>query len=162
MAEAILTSLVGGILSSIVASAMFMYFLFRLKPNLEISPYIAVQKTDNENSKYVFKIINRTRREVINVRIQLVLTTYRNVPDGKIAKNTDIPLTKSDVFRIAPFNKNDKNADYAYRISCTQDLNTLWNEDGEGYLRLRIIATDSLTNFSKVFIKEYYEKRITL
>jgi len=155
MIESILT----GIFSSLVASALFLFCLVKLRPKIEISPYISLIVEDNGKKVYRFKIINRTRRPIINVQCRLLLTISRNVPDGMMLRSKRIKLHVEHVFQIPKYDKKDKEARYARRFICYKDIDSLW-EDQEGkYLRFVILATDSFSGFSKVFYKEFLSKK---
>ena len=164
--ELTLTSLVGsviiGVISSLTASAAFLFVLFRFRPNIEISPYIAVGTALDGNPHYRLKIINRAPRKIVNVRVRLLVCNRASVPGGFITNNQAVRLKTSEVFHIGKYSKKDKSAEYAYRFVCYEDLESLWVEGRGNHMKFRIIATDSLTGFSKVFYRRFHIKRTTL
>jgi len=155
-------SVVIGAISSLAASGLFLFCLFKLRPNIMISPYIAISKSSEGSNEYRFKIINKTSRPIINLRVRIFVSNRKNVPDGVMVHNKRIPLAIEDVFQMPRYDLNDKNADYARRFICKEDINSLWEDKNGCTLKIIVMATDSLSGFSKVFIKEYHTKKNTL
>jgi len=69
-----------------------------------------------------------------------------------------IVLKSSELFEISGYDLFNENATYAFRFSTNEDIESIW-DDTRSYLRFRLIATDSFSNFSKVFNQYYYNKR---
>lgn len=151
-----------GVVSSLTASAAFLFVLFRFRPNIEISPYISVGKDSDGNTQYRIKIVNRTPRKIINVRVKLILGTKVNIPGGIITNNKQLMLRTPDLFHVGKYSKKDKGANYAYRFITDEDIESLWQEGQGNHIKFLIIATDSLTGFSKVFFRRFHVKRTTL
>jgi hypothetical protein len=145
-----------GILSGVIASAIFLAALFRLRPSIGISPFIA-HDTLGEKPFFAFKIVNKGSRPVINVRVDASLAVPRQVEGGHVYQTRNIPLVKSEVFQIGGYSPNDKEADYACRFVTYSRLDADW-KDGTGFVRLRVIATDSLSGFSAAFVQEFRTK----
>ena len=59
-------------------------------------------------------------------------------------------LQQAEVFEIAKYDLEDSEADYAWRFVTEEDLDTLWDSDNDT-IRFAVIATDSLTGFSRAF-----------
>jgi len=131
--------------------------MFRLKPRIEISPYIAIEQ-DNEGNFYTFKIANKSKRPIINLKADLSLAKSTNVTDGPIYEMWPISLRRDQVFEISGYSSKDRDADYALRFVTKTDLNKLWENDAD-IIRFRVMATDSLSGFSKCFLKEFRMKR---
>lgn len=72
----IVWAIVIGALSSVVASAVWLAVLRGLRPNLEISPVIVQDPTPP--SCFRVKIINRSRRAVVDISFELAVLR----PDG--------------------------------------------------------------------------------
>lgn len=158
----ILINVLVGVISGIVASSVFFWLIFRLKPNVDISPYITTEYDDDGTPYYRFKIINRTRRSITNVQCKLVMSKDRNVPQGKIRINEDLTLKREQIFEIAPYSKKDADAHYAYRLVTYDDLETIWDDNDMAYLRLMVSATDSVSNFSRITTRSFHDKRTVL
>ena len=105
------------------------------------------------------KIINRSPRPAINIRVQFLLRIKKNVPDGMLINNKFLNLKTDEMFEISEFNLGDKTAGYAKRFVCIDNIEEIWNDDNGAYLTFRLIATDSISGFQKVFKRSYYTKR---
>lgn len=148
-----------GVLSSFVASLVFLFLLTRIRPNIEISDKIAKNRdstTDDVN--YRIKIINKTSRSIINVQAQLHLISIIAVAGGMIEHNKKIALRTDKIMELSKFNLKDKNAEYAYRFIPTKNIEELWDDDVHSFLRFKISATDSLSGFCKVVKKDFHVK----
>ena|SRR5579859_6214868 len=157
-----LLSIILGILSSLVASIVFLLLLSTLRPNIEISESIAQGKDALDASMYSIKVINRGRRSVMNVKAQLQLIEPTNAPNGTIEEASDIPLEGTDPLELAAFSRKDDTEGYACRFSTLEDMDKCWADDKHAYLRFRIFATDSLSGLGRVFTQKYRLKRIAL
>jgi len=154
-----LLSITIGVLSSLGASIIFLFFLTRIRPRLDISDQIAKTVTSNGETIYRIKIINKTRVPIMNIKAQLHIMTPTTVPSGIIYISQNIPLQRSELMELSKFDKKDKTASYAYRFRSYKSLDDLWGDDDHSYLRFRIQATHSVSGFSKVFRKDYFTKR---
>jgi hypothetical protein len=153
-----LQSVILGVLSSLVASLVFLYFISRLRPKLIISPFISFN--DDEKGKFfVLKLINKTPRPIINIRCRLNLVIPKSVPGGLIFSNINLKLEREEVFLIDKFDKQDKDANYAWRFVCREDIESEWEEKHGSYLIFRVIATDSLSGLSKYYSQRFFTKR---
>jgi len=156
-----LLSILTGVASSIVASIVFLFFISRFRPKIEISPYIAKHEDANGTS-YVFKMINKTKRPIINVRCHASLVTHKVVPGGVALYNNSLNLISSERYMLDKYDKKDNDAKYAWRIATKDEIEDNWNEDQSSYIVLKVIATDSFTGFSKYFSQTFYIKRDSL
>jgi hypothetical protein len=146
-----LESVVTGVASSLVASSLFLFVLYKLRPKLEISPVIANQSKTDE-PMFGIKVINKTGFALTNLEFQLTMITPKAVPNGVVLTNTLIPLTKDRIFEIGPYSKKDKDAHYALRIGAPTDIFAHCTNESH-YLYLTVSAQHSLSGFSKVFTK---------
>ncbi len=154
-----LVAVIIGILSSLVASLMFLLFLTRVRPKIIISDRIAKGKSSTGETVYRIKIINKTHRSIINVKAQLHLMIPTVTPGGIIMKSKEIPLKRSEIMEISKFDLKDEMAGYAFRFLTYENIEDLWKDDTHSFLRFRIFATDSLSGFCKGFCKYYHTKR---
>jgi hypothetical protein len=152
----IFMTILTGAIASLIASVVFAFSLFRYKPSLEISDFIADQ-SDKDGRFFTFKIINRTKSPVINIRADA--TVANKVPSGAgyVYWTRQIPLVKDYMFQIGGFDRADTNADFALRFVTKEDVDLLW-QNPEDFIRLRVIATHPFSNFSRVFVKEFRVK----
>ena len=149
-----------GLTSSLSASFVLLIYLRSLRPKILISPLIAKDEFEQE-SRYVFKIVNVGNRDLINIKIDVELAQLVNVDGGQIYKSKDIPLVKNYMFQLAKFDKNDSQADYAARFVTKQDLDALWQSEHD-YVVVKVIATDSFSGFSASFSHDFRIKRTSI
>ena len=150
-------ALVVGIGSGTVSSTIFYILLRGLKPSIEISPYVA--RVDRGGTVYYdFKIINKSKRPLIDVRAHASLANLVYAEGGPVFETAKIPLIRDHYFELNGFDRKDQYADYALRFATTYDLNGAWSNDSN-HLKLRVIATDSVSGFSKAFVKQFATKR---
>jgi hypothetical protein len=153
-------SIVIGIVSSIISSLIWLYFFSMLRPKIEISAKIAKDINSADGKPvYIFKVINRSRRSIMNVRARLSLLKPFIVPEGQVNLATQIPLKTDDVFSLKHFDSADKNADYAFRFVTHEDLDSIWSNDEAQFIILRIYAMDSLSGLGKLFERKYMLRR---
>lgn len=155
---AITLGLVTGVVSSLVASTLYLLaYAHFLRPAIEVSPYIAMSKRDGELG-YAFKIVNRSRYPAVNIQFRVSVTRPISVPDGTVYVNTPVNLLSDSVFELEKFNRNDKEARYAWRIRTTDNIEELWDEANGGYVTFRVLATHSLSGLSKAYTHRFYGK----
>jgi len=141
------------ILSGLVASGVFLLVLSKLRPSIEISPFIAREK-DDDGKFFTFKIVNKSRRSCIGVKVDASLAKQTNVQGGHTFWTKQLPLKQTEVFEISRNDKKDSNADYAWRFVTDEDLDKIWGSDND-LVRFRVLATDSLTGFSRAFVHQF-------
>jgi hypothetical protein len=151
-----------GVISSLVASGVFLLAISKLRPKLFVSPKISKTKDDKGNTVYFVKVINRTRYPVIGVNVRMYLATPQNVSGGTAYKHRAIELRMPNVMELSPFDRKDKDAKYAVRFTVAEDLDALWSQDETARVRFQIYATHSLTGFGKAVDQFYYQKRTDL
>jgi hypothetical protein len=148
-----------GIISGFIASVLFVGFLYRLRPNIVIAPEIAKRTKADGVPHYSFKIVNLTPYPVVDLRIEFVIYTPRNIANGQI-NDAKILLT-ADRFQLdsskalsEPFGNE---AWYTY----AGHLEDEWNDDSQ-HLVLRVIAKHSLSQFSRVVTQKFHLKRVSI
>jgi hypothetical protein len=159
--EGVLTPIGTGVFSSFAASGLFLGCLSRLRPNVEISKQIAVDEVDGRRHYHV-KVVNRTRASLVHVRAEMHFIRQKGVPGGSIVRVHRIPLLRDDAFEIGAFDKNDIDYEFAYRFQeVEEDLMDEWNDELRA-IRFRIMASHSISGFTRVFAQEYRNKRTDL
>lgn len=146
-----------GIFTGLLSSAAFTALLFRLKPQLEISPWIA-HESDAAGDFFVFKVVNRSSRPAINVRVDASLAKGVQVKGGINYWTTEISVVKPVVFELAGYDPKDQVGEFAQRFVTTEDIEGAWTED-HAMILFRVIATDSFSGFSRAYKQEYRTKR---
>lgn len=149
------------VLSSLVAASLFLLFLSKLRPVFEISKEIAYMDGSSRN-KFSIKILNKGARNAINIKAEVDLMTSKIVPDGTILSHKSINLKKANRMILSKFDKKDIDATYAYRITIIDDLDALWTDESNQFIRVKIFAQDEMSNFGRVFIQEFRTKRNSL
>lgn len=147
-----------GVLSSIVASLMFLLFLSRLRPKIVISPQIAKGEGLKREMVYRVKVINKTGRSIINIKAQLFLVKPSVRPGGITPTAKEIPIAKGEIMELSKFDLKDKDDNYAFRFRTYEDIKELW-DNRQSFLRFKIYGIDSLSGFGKVFTQDYHTKR---
>lgn len=142
-----------GLLSSIVASTLFLLGLTRMRPKISISPKIVRQVRDGSIA-YGIKVINRTRFDLIDVRARFEVLEV--IPDvqGPLYRRTDLKLRFSEILILQKYRRNDKDADYAFRFTTVGDLRDSVRVK-KPILRFTIIAKHSLSGFSSAYVQRY-------
>ena len=149
-----LLAIIIGVLSSFVASLMFLYFLNMLRPKIIISEQIA-KYYNMEDVEYQIKIINKTRRNIMNVQAHLFLITPTEISGGIIEKNDEIQLRTKTLTDMAKYNDKDETANNVFRFICEENIEEDLNENKNSFLRFKISATDSLSGCTSAFSKDY-------
>jgi hypothetical protein len=173
---AIISGIITGFLTGIVASFIFLLLISRLKPKIAISPVVA---RGIKPQNYRIKVINKARRikffrdgRVLNVKARLELVTERHLhkpdnfeelDDHPLLSTQKIELRREEIFQLGPLDKKDVNETYAYRFITDEDLLKIWQNPHENtqFIRFTITATDALSNFSTVVIHEFKDKSNT-
>ena len=145
-----------GAAGSLTASIVFLIFLFYyLRPKVCISPHIA--KRINERGwlpAYTFKIINETPYPVVDIRIEIILYTPRNISNWQI--NDATILARHERFELdSPKKLSEPFGNETYYTY--EGLEEKWNDDRQ-HVVFRVMVRHSLTQFSRVFSHSYYRK----
>jgi len=151
-----------GSLASLVSSFVFMYFIYGIRPNIKISDRISTHINDKNIREYTFKIINKTRHDIIDVKLTISVVIIESIMGGVTHYNQHINLRRSEFFKINKYNKKDQDAQWALRFGTEDDIMSIWNEGNGGYIVVRIYARHSLSGFAKVFEKRYYVKSMII
>src|SRR3990170_5900232 len=144
-----------GASGSFTASIIFIYFLFRyLRPRILVAPNIAKRINERGVPAYTFKIINETAYPVVDIRIEIVLYTPRNIANGQV--NDATPLWRLDRFQLDSSKElTEPFGNEAYYT--LENLEDRWNDDKQ-HLVFRVMVRHSLTQFCRVFSQSYYRK----
>lgn len=142
------------VVTGFMGSLLVVVFLYRLRPKIEISKFIAEQHCESDIT-YGFKLINRTPYPLVDISVELVLVTSKNVPGGTVFAGREVPLIRDRFFDLGRFDVKDKEAHYALRIGCAENLRAIWTSESQN-LRLSVIAKHSLSGFSKVVSQTFH------
>ena len=112
-----------GILSSFLASLIFLLFLTRVRPNIVISDQIAKSiSSQTKNNVYIIKIVNKTPRSIIDIKAQLHLINLVIMPGGVMKNTKEITLKNSELMEISKIDLKDKEADPGYRFIIRENI----------------------------------------
>lgn len=151
-------SIMFGVLASLVASFIFLGWTRLLTPKIEISQYISVLPTDNDDGKdgYRFKIINRRHRSVSDLTVSVFVQRHEAVPKGNLKVKARVGA-RSTIHSI-PRRKwwGDKEFDNCRRIRIvTDDLESVFLSTTNPQVVVEIYCRDSWSGVGRVFRQEY-------
>jgi hypothetical protein len=140
---------------NLIASMFFLIVLFGMKPKIEISKLIAKSKSYDDKDEYLIKIINKGLYPVINIKAEMFFINKATVHGGFIDEHIRIPLKMDSIMVLNRIIKEAPSDDYTFHFSTRENIIEKLKNDKNLTLRIKILATHSLTNFSKVFIMNY-------
>jgi hypothetical protein len=161
-AMAWILSILIGVLSSLVASGLFLLCLSKLRPNVEIASEISKIVEPGAKPMYCVKVINRARYPLVNVTVRMWVASPRNVVGGQIFHLDSVKMRTPEIMEIRGFDRKDKEARYAMRFIILDDLDKLWADDETTRVRIQIYAIHAPTGFGGSFEQEYHRKRNAL
>lgn len=171
MTDAALNNIIQGIVSGVIASAIFLLILFRLKPRIVISDkiaskYITIQ--GKETHVYVFKVINKSLLfKVYDIKVNAFVC--KNVPNinGTNVNLKNIELKGGDQWILNKLNSKhllqnflqgentlQSRCDYACQFFSSENIATLLTNNS--YISIQVLAKHSLTGFSRVRVRSYH------
>jgi hypothetical protein len=156
---AITLALTLGVLSSVAGSIVWVVTLRRVvKPHIEISPVVAREPgSAGQDPTYRIKLINRSRRAIVEIRVQLDLITRIRQKGGPVLQRTPIEIDPPPPMMIQGLRKSDEDHKNAYRIRFKSAVREKLAESGDAYLRVRIYARDEVSGIGKVFERSYHD-----
>lgn len=142
-------------MSSLVASSLFLWAFFLIRPKILISDKISISPNAEGKKEYLIKVVNQGNRSAININAELYIVNNSNVNSGTIDEHTKIPLKFSHLMELNKFSIDNKSEDFAWYFAIQDDIEKLWLNHNNRRLKFKVIATDSISGFSKVFIKSF-------
>ncbi|MFJ4099838.1 hypothetical protein [Amycolatopsis japonica] len=146
-------TIVVGVLSSVVASAVWLVALRGLRPAIEISPLIA-QDPERSNSYHV-KIINRSRRALVDVSFDIAIIRIARTRGGTVDMRKTVRVAGPPPL-IIPARKKD-GTDNIYRLRVDADLRGTLEIDDRHSVRIRIFARDAWSGVGRVAERRYHD-----
>ncbi len=150
-----LIAIIEGVVAALCASFISLAGLQFFRPKLRIVPFISANYSEELQSlRFTIKIVNQSRRRLVEPRLELVLV-YRN-KDG-IEKDKLIERERADPMSIAGHRPKDDAGKTSGTYSATySDLSRLISERVHGSiggvkLRFRIYAKDEWTGIGRLF-----------
>lgn len=163
--ESVIVGIVVGVLSSLVASVMWFFALRRLTPRIEISPTlceITPQETESGSGgrvvtpRFAIKVLNKRRRAVVDIRLELVLIRPRRTRGGLVHVRTRLSLLGEPPLAIAGRRRGDDQDHNAFRFRTEEDLRKLLEVDENSYIRFRVLAKDETSGAGHIFTATYH------
>ena len=159
-------ALITGVFSGILAAAMFFLILRIWKPNIAISDKIVKQIKTNASGEeeifYYFKFVNKTKADLENVSIDLVLREEYYNGNSKNYTNKYLRLSKPEIkYLIGRDNKNHDIHDNCILMRIKEPLEDLWNGDSE-CLRVEIDSRHSKSGRRRVIPQNYTDPSNTI
>jgi len=172
-------AIIVGVLSSAIASVIFLLALRRLRPNIAIADKIAkvpagLVADESLGDLYTFKMINRTRfprSPLVNVKAEVEFCRYTGSPRGdpvskasstlaRAGRSTrcqSVPLRRGDMTYVKKFEPNDDDAEYAvvFRIDRGTDLGQLWTAEPTAFVRFSVYSVHPVSGIHGIHIMEY-------
>jgi hypothetical protein len=150
----ILTAFLTYIISPLGVSAVFVYLMYRQRPQLLLSTQIA-KTTVGDNTVYAFKVINTGRRDANSVMAELFLIQPHVVEGGTGYNIMELDLVRNNLFQMRPLKKVGDRFGAVFEFITTEDLEGEWRGFKDSYLLFRVSAKDSISQFTKVFTTEF-------
>lgn len=150
-------AIVVGVLSSVVASFVWLFALRRVRPHIDISPVI-VEDPPSEGSPRCFriKIINRSRRALVDLAFELAVMRPTRTRGGVVQMRKVVRVAGPPPL-IIPGRRNDGGDHNVYRIRVNADIRGVLEQDEHRFIRLRVFGRDELSGIGRVAEREYHE-----
>jgi hypothetical protein len=158
----IFADVVVGVLSSLVASFVWLYAIRSYRPKLAISTQVAKGKAPDGKTIYRIKVVNRSRRAAMQLQAKLSIAVGRSRPTGFLGQRVDLSLVTAQLMALPPLDLNDSEAQYAYRFVTYDDLDMIWDPDKDEFLVFRLFATDSISGLGSFFEQRYLNKNTSI
>jgi hypothetical protein len=143
-----------GILSSVVASALWILILSRLTPKMVISPEIA---EDPASHVFRIKVVNLSRRAAVDLRVEAHLVTSIGARGGRVNRRTNLECGNPPLV-LPRRNRASKEYDNAYRLRLDSNIRELWSSNPDSFVRLQIFARHEVTGMGKMFERRYHHR----
>ena len=151
-------TILSGIISGIIASALFFIILQLVKPIIKVSKEINLKEKNGSIYEYHIKVVNKTLAMLTNVQYKLYFC--KNI-QNKLIDITEIKPKKPMISFIKKHNHSET-AEYAVRLSYKIDVSKYkFKENGStGYLLFTISGTHSITGATKTIERIYTSDKI--
>ncbi|MFA5182511.1 MAG: hypothetical protein WC405_14410 [Syntrophales bacterium] len=154
----IIESLSTGAIGSLIASALFLFIMYRHRPKLEISPNIAKTTYDGK-TVYAIKVINSGSRDAFAIRAEFLMIEPWVVSGGIGSNILQFSLVRDQWFILNPTSKVGDTFGSNFEFITNEDLEGDWVNHENSYLLFRVHAQDVLSGFARVFVHQYYSRK---
>ena len=130
--------------------------LIILRPNVQISPYIAKKDfdTDTDGYEYLFKVINKSFFPLFDLKVSLIKLVPFVAEGGTNFRTFEIKLRVVNLGFISGFRFRDTEAKYATIFVTNEDLEEILNDD-QSKILLSITCRHGLSGLSKIVTQEF-------
>ena len=149
-----------GIFAGIIGGGITFILVSRMIPKLRISDHIVL----NEHGMGRIKVINKRRRwwiwrgDARGLKAEMDFVTY----DAKdeTDKTKEIPVSPAELTHLQHrrFIRKSRQNDYIFHIPASYHIALVVAERKFDYMRFRITARDSFSNYEGVYEKRYYRE----
>ncbi|GEM_PF-4208406 len=155
-------SIVSGLISGIVASAVFYFYMHRMRPRLFICDHIA-KSQDKDGVYYCFKVYNLSSKyDILDLKFEVMLKTPFNSHGGQNYKIDRFTLKKENIMLIPRCSKkNETDGSYALVMTTRDDVESLWSNDAQ-LIELHVHARHSFSGATKSYAKKFYTKSASI
>jgi hypothetical protein len=152
-------AVVTGVLSSMAASVLWLWSLRRVRPMLDIGPVAAEESSTRISGgfSYSFKLLNRSRRAVIDLKFELVVIRPKRTRGGLVDVRRNVEVLGTPPLSLAGFARGEAEAHNAYRLRTNAPLRQILEDYPDAYLRLRVMARDEVSGTGRVFEAKFHE-----
>lgn len=165
MIASIAVGVLTGLASSVAASLLFLrLYVNRLRPKFVIANQIAWESTGNGGKIYRIKIINKSRFEAYDIKINFFKVTSTH--SGGSSRNRSSPpqifhfeeikLSSNQMDCLQKYDERDSDAFYALQVRCFESLESLWPSNG--FLRVTVSGCHSLSGLRGSVTHDYTPK----
>lgn len=149
----LLESLLVGISASFIASLVWLAALRFVRPRVAIAPKACFSPKDN---LLTVKVINQSRRALVNIRVELAILTQVNAPGGLVGRREVIRLYSPEPLAIEGRKRNNDDRN-AYRFRAQVKLEDIWRSPSSA-LRISIFCQDEVSGVGKLTQKTFFHR----
>lgn len=152
------SSIVAGLISGLISSGLFFYFISTLRPNLSLSKTICKFKNLDGRDVYGIKILNNSKFHVLDLQIEAILMSPFNAPGGTNYYMQWVKLKREHITLFRRYDKKDVSANYAFVVATIDNLDEIWTNETQHFV-VKIHGKHSFSGMSRSFEQKYYTKK---
>lgn len=139
---AIWTGIVSGLVTSMAWFALFRY----IRPRMKVAPKAS---WDPAVGLVRFKILNMSRRELIDIRFQIDVMRPRVDPQGVTYVRSPVDLVAKEPVMLAG-KRRDNDHSNAFRVAAELNPTEIFERDSNRFIRFRVFARDTVSGVGRV------------
>lgn len=142
-----------GVVSSVVASTIWLVTIRAVRPRVDISSVIA-EEGEGEDRKWRIKIINRARRAALDIEFELVAVRPASAMNGAVNFTRSCRVGRAPII-LPGVSQRRRDDDNCYRLRIHDNPREMLAGDDGRFLRLRLFARDEVSGIGRVFESRY-------